>query len=101
VQDPGMREPPLRLQGAADRYDPRAEPGDGDDFSQAGDLYRLMSAWQKEQLIANLLAPLTTVPRHIQVRQTGHFFRADPDYGARIAAGLGIALEEIDGRSGQ
>jgi catalase len=99
VQDPGLREPPLALQGAASRYAPRDEPGGSDDFSQAGDLYRLMSADQKAQLIGNLVAPLKTVPRFIQVRQLGHFFKADPDYGARVAAGLGIPLDEIDGRS--
>ena len=97
VQDPSVGEPPLRLTGEARRHDPRDEPGGRDDFSQAGDLYRLMNADQQAQLIGNLVAPLKTVPRHIQVRQLGHFFKADPDYGARVAAGLGIPVAEIGG----
>jgi len=57
-----------------------------------------MSDDQKSQLIDNLVAPLKTVPRFIQVRQLGHFFEADADYGARVAAALGIPVDEIDGR---
>jgi catalase len=57
-----------------------------------------MSAEQKTQLIGNLVAPLKTVPRFIQVRQLRHFFKADPDYGARVAAGLGIPIDEVDCR---
>jgi len=53
-----------------------------------------MSADQKAQLIGNLVAPLKTVSRVIQLRQLGHFYKADPDYGARVAAGLGIAADE-------
>jgi catalase len=40
---------------------------------------------------------LKTVPRFIQVRQLGHFFKADPEYGSRVAAGLGIPVDEIKG----
>jgi catalase len=99
VQDPGVQEPALRLRGGeARRFAPRDEPGGSDDFSQAGDLYRLMNADQKAQLIANLVTPLKTVPRFIQLRQLGHFFKADPDYGARVATILGISVDEIDGR---
>jgi catalase len=56
-----------------------------------------MSADQKSQLIGNLVLPLKTVPRAIQVRQLGHFFKADPDYGSRVAAGLGIPINEVRG----
>ncbi|HCT44685.1 MAG TPA: hypothetical protein DF699_05690, partial [Phycisphaerales bacterium] len=31
--------------------------------------------------------------KEIQMRQLCHFFRADPDYGARIASKLGIDVE--------
>jgi catalase len=94
VDDPRLKEPPLKISGDADSYNHR----DGnEDYSQAGDLYRLMSADQKSQLIANLVGALKTVPRVIQVRQTGHFYKADPDYGSNVAMGLGIAIDEIVG----
>jgi catalase len=54
-----------------------------------------MKPEQKDQLVANLVAPLKTVPRPIQLRQLGHFWRADPDYGARVAAGLGISMDDV------
>ncbi len=97
VQDPSVQEPPWRLHGDAGRYAPRDDVGGCDDFSQAGDLYRLMSADQQAQLINKLVVPLQTVPRFIQVRQLGHFFKADPDYGSRVSARLGIPVAEING----
>ena len=41
---------------------------------------------------------MKSVPREIQARQIGHFTRADPAYGAGVAAGLGVgpaALEAV------
>jgi catalase len=54
-----------------------------------------MSSDQKSQLIGNLVIPLKTVPRRIQLLQLGHFYMADPEYGSRVAAGLGIPIDEI------
>jgi catalase len=31
------------------------------------------------------------------LRQLTHFYRADPEYGCAVAAGLGIQLIEFDG----
>ena len=42
---------------------------------------------------------LRAVPRFIQVRQLGHFLKADPDYGSRVAAGLSIRIDEIIGKA--
>lgn len=92
VQDPGYREPPLRISGDADRYDHR----DGnEDYRQAGDLFRLMSAEEQARLIANIVGAMGGVPRAIQLRQIGHFMKADPAYGEGVARGLGIDLEEV------
>ena len=40
---------------------------------------------------------MTGVPREIQLRQIVHFFRADPEYGAGVASGLGIRMAEVPG----
>ena len=88
IESQSVKEPPLRIQGHADRYNPR----DGnEDYNQAGDLYRLMSEGQKAQLVSNLVSVLKDVPAFIQARQLVHFRGADADYGKRVAAGLGIA----------
>ncbi|WP_420225963.1 catalase [Pigmentiphaga litoralis] len=86
-EDPTYRETPLALDGPADRYNHRVG---NDDYTQAGDLYRLMSPEQKAQLISNIVGDMMTVPRDIQIRQIAHFTKADPAYGAGVAQGLGI-----------
>ncbi len=92
IDDKQFLEPPLTISGAADRYDHRKN---NDDYGQPGDLYRLMHDEQKNQLIDNLVRSLQSVPKTIQVRQIVHFYKADPDYGLRVAKGLGIGAEEI------
>jgi catalase len=91
-----LNELPLKISGDADSYDHHQV---NEDFSQAGDLYRLMSVDQKSQLIGNLASALKSVPRIIQERQLGHSYKADPDYGARVAGGLGIAVQAIVGQA--
>ena len=73
-----------------DRYDHRQG---NDDYTQAGDLYRLMMPEQQERLIRNIVGSLSGARRNIQMRQLCHFFRADVKYGMRIAQGLGIEID--------
>jgi len=74
------------LPGAAGRYDAR---GSEDDFTQAGNLYRLLSPAEKDDLTSNIAGALSSVPREIQDRQIGHFTQADAQYGAEVARKLG------------
>ncbi|KAG2204543.1 hypothetical protein INT47_012602 [Mucor saturninus] len=55
-----------------------------DDFVQAGDLYRLLSAEEKTHLVNNISGHLKNAKKHIQERQLAHFKRADAEYGQRI-----------------
>lgn len=91
-QAPEYAEPELKLTGAADRYDHRS---DGDYFSHAGVLFRLMSAEQQALLIENIVGAMKPVTRDVQRRQLSYFFKADPMYGASIAKGLEIDPGEI------
>ena len=92
VDDVKYKEPPLKISGDADRYDHRAG---NDDYTQAGNLFRLMSEDQKRQLIGNLVGAMQSVPKFIQVRQFKHFYQADPAYGTGVAIGLGVNIKEI------
>jgi catalase len=92
TQDPSLREPPLRISGDADRYDHRAG---NDDYTQAGNLFRLMQPDERARLIGNIVRAMDGVPREIQVRQVRHFYRADPAYGEGVAKGLGIEVGAI------
>jgi catalase len=89
VQDEQYQEPPLKISGDADRYNHR----DGnDDYTQPGNLFRLMSGDQKEQLFSNIAEAMAGVPEEIKLRQIGHFTKADPAYGEGVAKKLGLGV---------
>ena len=92
MEDPGVKEAPLKISGDADRYDHRRG---NDDYTQAGDLFRLMSADQKHQLIENIVKAMKTVPRAIQERQIRHFNKADPAYGEGVTKGLDLPIPKM------
>ncbi|HWW68332.1 MAG TPA: catalase [Duganella sp.] len=81
----GHGEPALALQGGAARYDGR---GKEDDYTQAGNLFRLLPAEEKLNLFNNIAGPLSQVSAEIIARQLGHFDQADPAYGAGVRAAL-------------
>jgi catalase len=80
---------PLEISGQTVRTGYRDE---SQDFVQPGLLYRLMTEAEKTRLIANLVGHLGKANREIQARQAGLCYKADPDYGTRLAQGLGIEL---------
>ena len=90
AEDCNAIEPPLHIQEGSvmDRYNHRDD--DSDYYSQAGDLYRLMNAQQKEALCQNIKEAMEGVPVEIQKRQVEHFTKADPAYGKRVAELLGL-----------
>ncbi|MEC3654316.1 catalase KatA [Bacillus siamensis] len=64
-----------------------------DHYTQAGDLYRLMSEEERARLVANIVGAMKPVEKEeIKLRQIGHFYKADPEYGRRVAEGLGLPL---------
>jgi catalase len=81
----GHGEPALALDGGAARYDGR---GKEDDYTQAGNLFRLLPAEEKLNLFNNIAGPLSQVNAEIMARQLGHFDQADPAYGAGVRAAL-------------
>ncbi|MEK8130640.1 catalase [Paenibacillus filicis] len=85
---PAYRDTPSPLQGQAERR--RIEKTD--DFTQAGEKYRSFTGTERDHLIANLVNDLKAAPMNIQLRAVCNFFRADREYGSRLAAGLGIDL---------
>lgn len=85
VEDDAFAEPPLRISGDADRWDHRAG---NDDYTQPGNLFRLMDAEQKRQLFSNIASAMDGVPEEIIRRQLAHFHRADAAYAAGVAEAL-------------
>ena len=89
--DPSAGEPHFDLSGQAGRF-PFTFPND--DFVQPGNLFRnVMTDYDRNNLIGNIVTHLCNAKKHIQVRQTGLFLKADPEYGRRVAEGLGLAIK--------
>jgi catalase len=91
-EDKSVAEPPLRISGDADRYNHRIG---NDDYTQPGDLFRLMNPEQRQRLFSNIAAAMSGVPQFIVERQLAHFDKADPGYGAGVLAALAVARNEV------
>ncbi len=86
--DPSFADPAWNLgQTIVDRFD---STHGHDDYTQAGNLFRMFDNGHCDRLAGRIAGGLGQTPREIQERMLCHFFRADPDYGSRIAAKLGI-----------
>jgi catalase len=99
VQKPEVKEPPLKISGDADRYDHRAG---NDDYTQPGNLFRLMDDSQKQALLNNIAAAMQGVPQEIIDRQLGHFEKADPAYADGVRKALAAtSAAAAEGRTTQ
>lgn len=85
-ENAAFAEPPLALEGDADRYDHREG---NDDFSQARALFNLMDASQKAQLFSNIAEAMDGVPSEIVARQMKIFEHVSPDYAKGVQTALG------------
>lgn len=85
VEDPRFKEPPLKISGDADRYDHREG---NDDFTQAGNLYRLMPEDERARLHKAIAGAMEGVPQEIIDRQLAHFEKADPAYADGVRKAL-------------
>jgi catalase len=74
-----------------DRFDSTV---DHDDFTQPGNLYRLFDEGERDRLTTRIAGVLGQARPEVQMRQLCHFFRADPDYGRRVAEKLKIEIPE-------
>ena len=86
---PDFDEPPLPLEGAADRYDHRLED---DHWEQPGNLFRLMSPAQQQVLFENTARAMGDAREEIKERHIANCSRADPAYGAGVAKALGLKV---------
>jgi len=87
VEDHQYKEPPLKIDGDADRYNHREG---NDDYTQAGNLYRLMPDDEKNRLYEAVAGAMDGVPEEIIDRQIKHFEKADPAYAAGVRKALGM-----------
>ncbi len=92
--DESANEPPLPIEGQATRH---AYELVDDDFVQPGNLYRdVMTEQDRANLVRNIVGHLGGAQKRIQLRQTALFYKADKDYGTRVAQGLGLDVGEVE-----
>ncbi|WP_146241137.1 catalase [Paenibacillus sambharensis] len=87
-EDPAYRDSEAPITGPAGRK--KIEKTD--DFTQAGEKYRSYTDEERDHLIANLVNDLKQTNQDIQLRAICNFFRADVEYGMRVAQGLGVDI---------
>jgi catalase len=85
---------PLALTGHTGTHEAPLHTKD-DDFFQAGELYRLMSAEERSRLIANIAGGLSQVSRDDVIEKNlTHFHAADPEYGSRVEEAVRALRED-------
>ncbi|SFL56947.1 catalase [Gracilibacillus orientalis] len=62
-------------------------------YGQAGETYRRLSDWEKDDLIKNLVSALSDCRKEIQDQMIEHFYQCDKDYGKRVEDGLKMSIE--------
>ena len=96
--DPKAGEPAFDFSGEIGR---RPYPKTEDDFVQPGNLYRkVMDDVAREHLVGNIVAHIGGAQKRIQLRQTALFYKADKEYGTRVAGGLKLDLKEVERLAG-
>jgi len=86
---PELKEPALAIGGLADHWDHRV---DDDHYEQPGTLFRKMTAPEQERLFANTARAIEGVSLEVKLRHIANCERADPAYGAGVAAAIGLPL---------
>jgi catalase len=92
-EQPGFAEPPLALNGSAQRYDYRAH--DDDYYTQPGVLFRLMTPERQQVLFDNTARAMGDASQEVKLRHIANCHKADPAYGEGVAAALGIAMGSV------
>jgi catalase len=79
-------EPPMPV--AEDAWIGRHSQDEEDYYSQAGDLYRIMSEQQKDALTSTIAGGLSQAEASVQERMLGYMAKADEDYASRVKSKL-------------
>jgi catalase len=85
IETPDNAEPPLPIEGEADRYD---RYQNNDEFSQVAELFKLFDSEQKGRLFTNIAESMIGVPEFILQRQIQLFSRVDQEYGEGVQHAL-------------
>jgi catalase len=59
-------------------------------YAQAGERYRSMPKWERDDLVLNLITLLGQCDKRVQEKMIWQLRQCDADYGRRVAEGLGL-----------
>jgi catalase len=91
--DASVAEPGMTVSGATGRTE---YPHPNDDFAQPRALFRdVMTDTDRDHLISNIVGHLKNAQERIQLRQCAVFYCVDPEYGTRVAQGVGVDVTEV------
>ena len=85
IAQPEFAEPPLQIDGAANRWNHRE---DADYYSQPGDLFRLMTPAQQKLLFENTARAIKGAGPDVVARHISNCKKADAGYGAGVAEAI-------------
>jgi catalase len=81
IQNASFAEPPLKLSGAVDRHNQNLG---NDDFTQAGNLFRLLSSEEQDRMTTIIAGTMYGLPEEIIGPNIENFKKCDHKYGALI-----------------
>lgn len=58
---------------------------------------KVMTDMDRDHRVGNIVDHLNGAQKRIQLRQTALFYKADPEYGQRVAEGLGLKMSDVEG----
>ncbi|WP_263381218.1 catalase [Granulicella arctica] len=85
LEQPDFAEPPLAIEGAAAHWDHRL---DEDNYSQPGNLYRMLKADEQTRLFWNTARALGDASEEVKQRHVTNCSKADAAYGTGVATAL-------------
>lgn len=92
--DPSAADPGLPVAGDAGRT---PYPHPNDDFVQPRALFRdVMTDEDRDHLVDNIVGHLSGAQERIKLRQCAVFYKVDPEYGTRVARGVGVDVGEVE-----
>jgi catalase len=65
------------------------------DYAQAGERYRTVEPWERDDLVLNLVEALGQCDKGVQEAMVRHFARCDDEFGRRVAEGIGLDYRAI------
>ncbi|MHB0979526.1 MAG: catalase [Thermoleophilia bacterium] len=92
--DPAAADPGMPVTGSVGRT-PYTHPND--DYAQPRALFRdVMTDEDRDHLIGNIVGHLKNAHERILLRQSAVFYNVDPEYGTRVAEGVGVDVAEVE-----